>query len=143
MGSAMICPRCTAVFDGHKWYDDPEEHARLARSSKAEVSLCPGDERLEKRRVDGIVKLRGEFLRRHKEEAINLIRNVAEKHRLRNVAARLFEVKESDEGITIETTEVTLAEKIGKEFEKAFSGVLNVKWLEGTEFVRVDWLRDR
>ncbi|MCL5291580.1 MAG: BCAM0308 family protein [Actinobacteria bacterium] len=137
-----ICERCTAVFDGHKWYDDPEKHRALARRGAARVALCPGDERLEKRRVDGVVHLSGGFLRGHKEEAVNLIHNISEKHRHRNVAARLFEVKDADGGITVETTEVTLAEKIGKEFEKAFSGDLNISWLQGADFVRVKWRRD-
>lgn len=137
-----ICGRCSAVYDGHKWYDDVDLHSELERGGTAEISLCPGDERLEKRRVDGVVTLNGEFLRKHKTEAVNLIHNISEKHRKRNIAARLLEVKEENGGIVVETTEVTLAEKIGKEFERAFSGSLNIDWLHGAEFVRVNWKRD-
>lgn len=137
-----ICERCSAVFDGHKWYDDPEQHSALAKQAEAHVVLCPGDERIAKRQVDGVVSLKGEFLKDHKDEAINLIRNVSSQHRKRNVAARLLEVKDGDGELTIETTEVTLAERIGKEIEKAFSGDLDIDWLQGASFVRVNWHRD-
>ncbi|MHB0976406.1 MAG: BCAM0308 family protein [Candidatus Aquicultorales bacterium] len=135
-----ICGRCDAVYDGHKWVEDHRLHESVLK--QAELTLCPGDERLEKHRVDGVVKLTGGFLRTHRDEAVNLIHNVSEKHAHRNVASRIVEVKEDDGGITVETTEVTLAERIGKEFEKAFSGDLTINWLRDAAFVRVNWHRD-
>lgn len=137
-----ICSKCVAVFDGQKWVYDEEEYLRLKERGKAEVALCPGCDRLEKRRVDGVVHLRGGFLKKHREEALNLIRNVAEKKRRKNVAARIFELVEDGKGITVETTDHVLAERIGKEFEKAFSGKLDIKWLKKEEFVRVNWVRE-
>lgn len=104
--------------------------------------LCPGCERIEKRRVDGIVILQGDFLKRHREDAVNLIHNIAEKRRLKNIAARIFDLVETEGGITVETTDRHLAESIGKEFEKAFHGHLDIQWLKKEEFARVIWRRD-
>ncbi|MDI6891411.1 MAG: BCAM0308 family protein [Actinomycetota bacterium] len=137
-----ICSKCVAVFDGQKWIYDEEEYLRLKKRGKVEAALCPGCDRLEKRRVDGVVHLKGKFLKEHREEALNLIKNVAEKKRRKNVAARIFELMEDDEGITVETTDHVLAERIGKEFEKAFSGKLEITWLKKEEFVRVNWVRE-
>jgi hypothetical protein len=132
-----------AVFDGHKWFYDEGEHERFARTGRAEATLCPGHERIEKRRIDGVVTLKGDFLKDHYDEAVNLINNVADKQLQRNVAARVYDMRQNgDGGIVIETTETSLAERIGKEFEKAFNGDLVIQWLEDAEFVRVSWQRN-
>ena len=140
--SIKICSKCMAVYDGHKWFYDEGEHARLARAGRADTTLCPGHERIEKRRVDGVVTLKGNFLQNHYDEAVNLIKNIADKQLHRNVAARVYDIKQNGEGITVETTETSLAERIGKEFEKAFRGDLAIQWLQDAEFVRVSWQRD-
>jgi NMD protein affecting ribosome stability and mRNA decay len=131
-----------AVFDGLKWIYDEGEHSKLMRTKKAEVTLCPGHQRLEKRRVDGVVTLKGEFLESHYDEAINLINNIAEKQQQRNVAALVYNMHKNGDGIMVETTDTSLAERIGKEFEKAFNGNLAIQWLDDAEFVRVNWSRD-
>lgn len=140
--SQKICSQCMAVFDGLKWIYDEGEHSKLMRTKKAEVTLCPGHQRLEKRRVDGVVTLKGEFLVSHYDEAINLINNIADKQQQRNVAALVYNMHKNGDGITVETTDTSLAERIGKEFEKAFNGNLAIQWLDDAEFVRVNWSRD-
>ncbi len=135
-----VCRSCSVVFDGHKWIYSEGQHSKLEKS--AEKVLCPGCERVEKRRVDGIVYLRGTFLNAHREEIFNLIENMAEKARERNVAARIFGIVQDKEGFMVETTEHALAERLGKELNKAFSGELDIQWLKKAEFVRVVWRRD-
>lgn len=138
-----FCPKCFALFDGHKWFYDLPQLERLKKKKAVLAKLtCPGCERIEKKRVDGIVILQGDFLQRHRGEAINLIKNIAEKRRSKNIAARIFDFNETAEGITVETTDRHLAESIGKECEKAFHGHLDIQWLKKEEFVRVVWRRD-
>lgn len=140
--STKICSRCMAVYDGHKWLYDEGEHARLMRTRKAKATLCPGHERIEKRRIDGVVTLKGNFLKSHYDEAINLINNIADKQLHRNVAARVYNMEQNGNGLTVETTDKSLAERIGREFERAFNGDLLIQWLQGADFVRVSWQRD-
>jgi NMD protein affecting ribosome stability and mRNA decay len=135
-----LCPKCHATFDGEKWDYNLEVYNRWKKKGVKEL-LCPGCERIERRRVDGIVNLQGDFLKEHKHEAMNLIKNVAEKKKRKNVAARIFRIEESVDGIHVETTDRSLAERIGKEFEKAFSGSLDISWLKSEDFVRVNWQR--
>jgi len=137
-----LCSNCDAVFDGHKWAYNEELYEKLSKKKDAEFGLCPGCDKIEKRMVDGVVLIKGDFLKDHKDEAINLIHNIAENKRKRNVGARIFRMGETPEGFSIETTDEALAELIGKEFEKAFSGKLDIQWLEGETFVRVNWERD-
>lgn len=140
--SQKICSKCMAVSDGLKWYYDEGEHRKLMRTKKAEIVLCPGHQRLEKRRIDGVVTLKGEFLTKHYDEAINLINNVADKQQHRNVAALVYNMHQNGDSIVVETTDTSLAERIGKEFEKAFNGQLAIQWLEDADFVRVNWCRE-
>lgn len=135
-----LCPKCQAIFDGDKWGYDMEVYDQWKKKGAKQV-LCPGCERIERRRVDGIVSLQGDFLKEHKDEAMNLIKNVAEKKQKKNVAARIFRIEESSHGICVKTTDRSLAERIGKEFEKAFSGSLDISWLKSEDFVRVNWQR--
>lgn len=140
--STKICSRCMAVYDGHKWFYDEGQHTRLMRTRNIELSLCPGHQRIEKRRVDGVVTLKGNFLMKHYDEAVNLINNIADRQLHRNVAARVYNMKKNGDGITVETTDKSLAERIGREFERAFNGNLIIQWLQGADFVRVNWQRD-
>jgi NMD protein affecting ribosome stability and mRNA decay len=137
------CPRCGAVYDGHRWIPEPGEELKRELSKKPhEIKLCPGDQRLDKRQVEGIVRLSGLFMRPHIDEIKNVINRVAREGRRRNVAARIFEVAEEDDTLVIETTDEHLAERMGKEVEKAFKGNLEIKWQEKDTFARVVWQRD-
>jgi hypothetical protein len=138
-----ICPRCGAVYDGHKWVPEPDDElVKQVKKKSAKSELCPGDLRLEKGQVEGVVTLKGSFMREHKDDILNLIGRVERNGRSRNVAARIYEMKEDDGEFSIETTDEHLAERIGKELEKAFKGDLEIKWQEKDRFVRVSWQRD-
>jgi NMD protein affecting ribosome stability and mRNA decay len=136
----VICAKCPAVFDGGRWVFNPHEHLRL-KDIKVKESICPGCKRIERQYIEGVVSLKGEFLRKHKTEALNLIRHIAEDYRSRNVAARIYNLRQEEEGIFVETTDLPLAERIGKEFVRAFSGSLEINWLKDARFVRVTWKR--
>lgn len=138
-----ICPRCGAVYDGHKWVPEPDDElVKQVKKKSAKSELCPGDLRLDKGQVEGVVTLKGSFMREHKDDILNLIGRVERNGRSRNVAARIYEMTEDDGRFSIETTDEHLAERIGKEVEKAFKGDLEIKWQEKDRFVRVSWQRD-
>jgi NMD protein affecting ribosome stability and mRNA decay len=137
-----ICPSCYAVCVEEKWTFDESLREKEMRKHDWERSLCPGCDRVARGKVDGVVYLRGEFLARHKEEAKNLIRSVAEKKLKKNIAARIAHIEEKDDEIIIETTDQALAERLGKEFEKAYHGHLDIQWQEKSTFARVYWSRD-
>ena len=137
-----ICPSCYAVCVDEKWVFDESLREKGMRKNEWERSLCPGCDRVARGKIDGVVHLSGGFLSSHKEEAKNLIRSVAEKKLHKNIAARIAHIEEKDDEIIIETTDQTLAERLGKEFEKAYHGQLDIKWQEGSAFARVYWHRD-
>lgn len=138
-----LCPRCGAIWDGERWVPEPEEELRKAfGDGRREERLCPGDLRLERKQVEGVVTLEGGFLESHFEEIENLVGRVARDARRRNVAARILSSTRGEGSLVIETTDEHLAEKIGKEVEKAFKGDLEIKWQKKDTFARVKWRRD-
>ncbi|MFH1151431.1 MAG: BCAM0308 family protein [Actinomycetota bacterium] len=137
------CPKCGAVYDGRRWVPDPTDSLLAEMSGKTiESRMCPGDQRIENGQVEGVVTLTGGFLGTHREEVKNVVRRVAREGRHRNVAARIFEIVEEDDALVIETTDEHLAERMGKEVEKAFKGDLTIKWQAKDTFARVTWRRD-
>jgi NMD protein affecting ribosome stability and mRNA decay len=137
-----ICPSCYAVCIDQKWDFDEAVRTKAMKSNGWEKHLCPGCERVAKGQVDGVVYLRGDFLNTHREEAKNLIRSVAQKKLHKNIAARIYHIEEKKDEIVIETTDRALAERLGKEFEKAYSGHLDIQWQHHSDFARVYWTRD-
>jgi NMD protein affecting ribosome stability and mRNA decay len=137
-----ICPSCYAVCTGHRWEFDEAIREKAMKSNGWEKHLCPGCERVARGQVDGVVYLRGDFLNAHREEAKNLIRSVAQKKLQKNIAARIYHIEEKKDEIVIETTDRVLAERLGKEFEKAYSGHLDIQWQYHSDFARVYWTRD-
>jgi len=137
-----VCPGCGALYDGHRWIPEPDDdQVRRFCKAKLENQLCVGCLRIEKRQVEGVVTIRGSFIGAHRMEVRSIVNRVASKGRHRNVAARILEVTEQKEGMVIETTDHSLAERIGKELEKAFKGNLEIKWQAKDRFVRVAWQR--
>lgn len=138
-----LCPRCGAIWDGERWVPEPDAELRKALAGgRGKKELCPGDLRIEKKQVEGVVTLRGAFLESHFEEIDNLVNRVARSARRRNVAARILNSSRADGSLVIETTDEHLAEKMGKEVEKAFKGNLEIKWQKKDTFARVTWQRD-
>ncbi len=137
-----ICPSCYAVCVEEKWVFDEGLREKGMRGHDWERSLCPGCDRVARGRVDGVVHLSGDFLLGHREEAKNLIHSVAEKKLKKNIAARIAHIEEKEKEIIIETTDQALAERLGKEFEKAYHGQLDIQWQEKSTFARVYWHRD-
>jgi len=138
-----ICPECGAIYDGHRWVTEPsKELLRKLAKSKKEKALCPGCVRIEKQQVEGVVTLKGAFMDSHLDEVENLVNRVAKNGWHQNVSARIFEIKLEGGGLVIETTDEHLAERIGKEVEKAFKGDLKIKWQKKDRFVRVSWHRE-
>jgi len=138
-----VCPKCGAIWDGERWVPEPGE-ALLREFGKKQhcTELCPGDLRIEKKQVEGVVTLKGKFLASHREEINNVVARVARDGRKRNVAARILGTEEQNGNLVIETTDEHLAERMGKEVEKAFKGALEIKWQKKDTFARVTWQRD-
>lgn len=137
------CTRCGAVYNGRRWISKPNDET-VGKYTKKEMQqvVCPGCSRMERQQVEGIVSLRGNFFDVHRDEIWNVVKRVARNKEQRNVSSRILNVADDNGGLVIETTDEHLAERMGKELQKAFKGNLEMKWQEGAALVRVSWERD-
>lgn len=59
-----------------------------------------------------------------------------------NPLARIIHLKESEDGFEVSTTAEKLAQRIGREVQKACSGKITYKWSEDSKLLRVNWVRE-
>lgn len=137
----LICPRCHAISEIKRWYVDEDRYRELRSRPDAQLVVCPGCLRIERQQYDGEVVLSSPLLADNKEQAMHLICKTEDKARRDNPFSRLASVEDNGEEIRVLTTTQWLAERIGKEFRKAFSGELEIQRLPGEKFSRVRWHR--
>lgn len=135
------CEICGAVEVKGKWYA-PGKYTGDLSGAEFDIGICPGDDKLAKHEVDGVVTLTGTFIAEHNDEIFNLIDNVCDAKLERNIAARIFEIAKERDKTVIETTDAHLAAAIGNEIKDAFDGELSIRWRDNAPQVRVDWHRD-
>ena len=130
-----ICERCGVAFiDGiFQWVENKPVNANKI--------MCPACRRIEDKYEGGIVYLKGEFLKEHKEEILNLIRNVAEEEMSYRPLERIIEIKDNGEEIVITTTYEHLARRLGEAVHKAYKGNLKLEYPGGQKYIRVFWER--
>lgn len=137
----IICPRCHAISELKRWFLDEAKYKGLEKRPDVEKVVCPGCRRIEDKVYEGEVFLISPRLAETEDQALNLIHNTEEEARQENPFARLASVDVEDGQIHILTTTRWLAQRIGKEFKKAYGGELLIDNLPNEKFSRVRWTR--
>lgn len=135
-----VCPRCRLVYHKGRWsVANPQVPA-----NDVNRELCPACRRIEDREPGGLVHLSGGYLRdKHKlSEILNVVKNQEKQAREDRPLQRVMWVNRKEEQVEIATTNVHLAQRIGKAIHSAHSGELEIKYTEGARFARVYWRRD-
>jgi len=86
------------------------------------------------------VTLKGDYLKEHKQDILNLIKNEEERAMGYNPLERIIEIKDRGNVVDITTTHEKLAHRIGKKMRKACQGDLEIKWTQD-RITRVVWER--
>ena len=130
------CPECGAVFmDGRwAWTKTTPEAGR--------EELCPACRRIRDNYPEGFVSIGGSFLESHDEEIRNLVQNEAEKENAEHPLNRIMEVKDTDDGILVTTTDSHLARRIGDALAHAYEGELDYAYTKHDDTLRVSWKRN-
>jgi hypothetical protein len=111
-------------------------------AERAIEELGPACRRIEDELPVGVVTLRGDFAREHKEEMIHLARRQEAAEKKEHPLNRIINIEESVEGIVITTTDIHLPRRIGQAIQRAFHGQIDDIFDKGGCFVRVNWTRD-
>jgi NMD protein affecting ribosome stability and mRNA decay len=104
--------------------------------------LCPACRRIKDEFPTGVVTLRGDFARVHKDEMVSLALHQEAAEKKEHPFNRIINIEESVEGIVITTTDIHLPRRIGEAIQRAFHGQIDDIFDKGGYFVRVNWTRD-
>ena len=135
-----VCRKCGSVYHGKRWYHHDDIPERLAGKKGTEV-LCVACQKIRDGFAEGFVTLEGAFVRDHREEIINLVRNKEERASHANPLERIIGITDKAGGVEITTTTGKLAQMIGKMLNKAFNGTVDYKWSSDVKLARVVWSR--
>ncbi|GAB63453.1 conserved hypothetical protein [Candidatus Jettenia caeni] len=139
--SVSLCKDCTAVYQNKKWFLDPKLYEKKKAMKTVNWVTCPACKKIKENVPGGIVKLKGDFLKEHKQEIMNLIRHEDERSKTYNPLKRIMKIQEKNNEIEIHTTTGTLAQRIGSILFKAYDGEVEYKKHENMKFIRVEWRR--
>ncbi len=129
-----VCTICGAVFVNGRWTwgEAPEDANKV---------VCPACKRIEEKYHAGEIVLSGEFLKEHKDEILNLVRNEEKAEKAEHPMERIMAIEESDEGVVVKTTGVHLAKRIGHAIAKAYKGDMDIQYGDGEKTIRIAWAR--
>lgn len=139
-GDRAVCTKCGAVYHNKRWVLGGGTEPRVGKALKAQ---CPACQKIKDGYVGGFVTLRGDFLREHSEEIINMIRNKEKRALYYNPLDRIIAIKRMRGGGDLEVTTTTekLAQRIGQMLSKAYNGNVEYKWSSDIKMARVLWTR--
>lgn len=135
------CKKCHAIFHHKHWYFDSKEIQKLIEKKSSAV-VCPACQKIADRFASGIVTLKGGFIRDHREEIVNLIRNEEKRASGLNPLERIIDIHANGEGLKVTTTHEKLAQRIGKRLHSSFRGKVAYRWAPGDKMARVEWNRE-
>ena len=128
------CPTCHATFvDGRwSWEEAPDD---------AYEQKCPACQRIHDHFPAGYVTIKGEFIKEHRDEVLNLIANHEQKEKADRPLQRIMAIDEKRDGIEVTTTDSHLARGIAEAIHDAYKGELKVRYSRDENLVRAVWKR--
>ncbi|MGA7802565.1 MAG: BCAM0308 family protein [Gammaproteobacteria bacterium] len=128
------CPECRAFFHRGRWQwgEAPAD---------AHQRLCPACQRTRDHVPAGLVTLSGAFFQEHREEIMQLVRNVEEKEKAEHPLDRIMEIEDRDDGVAMAFTDAHLARGVGEAVRHAYQGELELQYGQEDVLLRATWRR--
>lgn len=135
-----VCKKCHALYHNKRWSIDKTLYKKALEGKKTIQVLCPACQKIRDNYVEGFVTLKGDYLKEHKGDILNLIRNEEERAMDNNPLERIIKITDLKDTVEVTTTHGRLAQRIGKKIHKACHGELQIKWTKD-KLTRVTWKR--
>lgn len=130
------CPGCGAYFHAGRWSWQREA------GSQPETVTCPACRRIAENDAAGNVTLSGGFVKAHREDLLNLVRNTEEMERKEHALERLIKISDEGDKVMVSTTGTHLANRIGHALQAAYDGAVSYTYTENETHLDVAWERD-
>lgn len=134
LAEPTACPNCGAVFQQGRWTWNE-------RATNAEEAICPACHRIHDRVPAGFLTLAGEFLIQHKDEILNLVRNLEQREKAQHPLKRIMSIEDQGQDVLITFTDPHLARGVGEAVQHAYAGELDFEYTEEDNMLRVNWTR--
>lgn len=136
-----VCTGCGAVYNSQHWNWDDRKRDLLVNSGAANEVVCPACRQIQGRDPQGVIYLRGDYWKQHRDDIMNLVHNEERRGTNVNPLERVMAVREENGALIIDTTTEKLAQRIGRAIHSAHKGEIEYKWGETNQLVRVYWER--
>lgn len=135
-GALAVCPACSAVLLDGRWRSVERE------PRGASALLCPACRRSRDGAPAGMLTLEGDFVRDRRTEILALVRQVALGEREEDPMRRIMAIEKPGPSIVvIQTTDIELPRRIGRELQRAYGGRCTFAFAEDTYQLRGHWSR--
>jgi predicted DNA-binding antitoxin AbrB/MazE fold protein len=131
-----VCRHCGVVYRNGIF-----EWLKKAPEKAAKIS-CPACKRIEASYEGGVLHLEGEFLTKHKNEILSIIKKIENNERKSRPLERIINMVVKDSKIEITTTYEHMARRIGEAVHNACKGDMRIQYPEGEKYVRIFWSRN-
>lgn len=130
------CPDCGAVYHRGRW-SWTAEAPRAAAATR-----CSACQRIADDYPAGELTLTGSFANAHRQEILNLVRNIEKTENGEHPMNRIMRIREDDDGLLITTTDIHLPKRIGRALQRAWEGELDIHFDEAGYYTRISWQRN-
>ncbi len=128
------CPECGAVYVRGRWtWEQAPENTHEA--------LCPACRRIRDHYPAGTLFLRGDFFEAHRDEILNLVRNVGKAEMGEHPLERIIDVKDAEGQTEVTTTGVHVARRILEALARSYEGKSSFQYGDGAKTLRGCWVR--
>lgn len=130
----LVCTGCGAVFLDGRW-------SWAAAPQGADKGICAACQRIADRFPAGRIEIGGAFFGEHRQEILNLVRNVEAAEKKERPLERVMGVEEDGGRAVVTTTGIHVARRIGESLAHSYQGVYEFRYGDGEESIRVSWSR--
>lgn len=130
--ASSVCPVCRLVCVRGRWQTGEAP-------ADAPDAICPACHRIRDGFPAGYVTIDGPFALEHRAEVLRTARNFAARMQAEHPLQRIMAVDESSDRLLITTTDLHLAQGIGRALYHAFRGRLEFAYAESEYQLRVHW----
>lgn len=131
-----VCRECGVVFENGRWQWSPELPTNAAEA------LCPACMRIRDRVPAGFLTLSGDFLQKHREDVMRLLRNTVDAQQKEHPIKRIMDIAEVDDGVEATFTDIHLPRTVGEAIRRAYDGVLDIQFAKESGIARAYWSRN-
>lgn len=129
-----VCEKCGVVFTNGRW-------VWKKSIEPAHKTVCPACRRQADNYPAGRIELSGIFYQDHKDEILNLIKNVEKQEKQERPLERIMSIRIDKTITVVTTTGIHVARRIGEALSRAYKGDHSIIYANSDDQIQVTWHR--